>query len=225
MEEEVERDMTPRLVGETYMRKATETSSKKGRYGLYECAYCGKEFEGSVYSVKRGQTKSCGCLRGDAHGLTSHKFYNTWKHMVDRCTNPKIKDYKDYGARGITICEEWLDIAVFVAWAERTHPNIKGISLDRINNDKGYSPENCRWADKTTQNINQRKRKDNTSGYVGICWNNKNNNWMAQIKSGGFFIYIGSFHAIEEAVLARDNYIIENKLPHKLSTEYKKETK
>ena len=219
------RDMTPKLIGETWRKYPTETSMQKATYGLFECQYCKKEFEARTTHIKSGNTKSCGCLKGDAHGLTSHKFYNTWKHMVDRCTNPKIKDYKDYGARGITVCEEWLDIAVFVAWAERTHPNIKGISLDRINNDKGYSPENCRWADKTTQNINQRKRKDNTSGYVGICWNNKNNNWIASITVKSKQRNIGSFHTKEEAVLARDNYIIENKLPHKLSTEYKKETK
>ena len=145
--------------------------------------------------------------------------------MMGRCYNPNNRDYKNYGARGITVCEEWLDVVNFVAWAEKTHPNIEGYTLDRIDNDKGYSPDNCRWADATTQNINQRIKKNNTSGFVGICWNNKNNNWMAKIKSGDFFIYIGSFYSKEEAVLARDNYIVENKLPHKLSTEYKKETK
>ena len=220
MEEEVMKDMTPRLIRDLGMRYPTEKSTKKARYGLYECAYCGGEFEGSVYSVKRGQTKSCGCLRGDAHGLTSHKFYNTWKHMVDRCSNPNNKDYIHYGARGIIVCEEWLDIKNFVDLAERTYPNTKGVSLDRIDNGKGYSPENCRWVDVTTQILNQRKRKDNTSGYVGICWNNKNNNWMAKIKINKISKHIGSFHTKEEAVLARDKYIVENKLPHKLSTEY-----
>ena len=225
MEEELERDMTPRLIIDLGMRFATEKSNRKYRYGLYECQFCNIEFEGGVDSVKRGHIKSCGCLRGDAYGLTSHKFYNTWKHMVDRCTNPNHKAYKDYGARGITVCEEWLDVANFVAWAEKTYPNIEGYTVDRIDNGKGYSPENCRWVDVTTQILNQRKRKDNTSGFVGICWSNKNNNWMAKIKSGDLYIYIGSFITKEEAVLARDNYIIENKLPHKLSTEYIKETK
>ena len=227
MEEEnvIEKDMTPKLIGETYLRKPTETSQQRYKYGVYMCQYCGKEFETQISNVKRGHTKSCGCLNGDAHGLTSHRFYKTWKHMVDRCNNPKIKAYKDYGGRGISVCEEWLDIRNFVDWAEKTYPNIEGYTVDRIDNGKGYSPENCRWVDVTTQILNQRKRKDNTSGFVGICWSNKNNNWMAKIKSGDFYIYIGSFHAIEDAVLARDNYIIENKLPHKLSTDYKKETK
>ena len=225
MEEEIVKDMTPKLVLDLGTRYPTEKSNKKIRYGLYECQYCGKEFEGSVDSVKRGQTKSCGCLRGDMHGLTSHKFYNTWKHMVDRCTNPKNKNYKNYGGRGITVCEEWLDIRNFIAWAESTHPNIEGMTLDRIDNDKGYSPENCRWTDVTTQNINQRIKKNNTSGFTGIYWNNKNNTWRTFIYLSKVRYNIGSFKTIEEAVLARDNYIIENKLPHKLSTDYKKETK
>ena len=223
LREEGLKDMTPRLIGETYLRKATETSPQRYRYGLYECQYCGKEFEAGVAKVKRGHTKSCGCLRGDAHGLASHRFYKTWVGILQRCTNPKIKAYKNYGGRGITVCEEWLDIRNFVDWAEKTYPNIEGYTLDRIDNDKGYSPENCRWVDRATQGLNQRMKKNNTSGYVGICWNNKNNNWMAKLKSGDFFIYIGSFHAKEEAVLARDNYIIENKLPHKLSTDYMKD--
>ena len=63
-----------------------------------------------------------------------------------------------------------MDVANFVAWAESTHPNMEGYTLDRINNDKGYSPENCRWADTTTQAINQRMKKNNKSGYVGVIW-------------------------------------------------------
>ena len=224
-EEEVVRDMTPRLVLDLGTRYPTEKSTKKARYGLYECAYCGKEFEGSVDSVKRGHTKSCGCLRGDMHGLTSHKFYNTWKHMVDRCTNPKNKNYKDYGGRGITVCEEWLDIATFIAWAEATHPNIEGVSVDRIDNDKGYSPENCRWVDVTTQILNQRKRKDNTSGYTGVTWHKNVKRWCSTLKSQGVLINVGTFKDKIEAVLARDNYIIENNLTHKLSTDYVKEKK
>ena len=215
------KDMTPKLIGETWRKYPTETSNQKATYGLFECQYCGEEFEARVAKVKSGHTKSCGCLSGEKHGLRQNKFYKTWYNMRDRCNNPKIKAYKNYGGRGITVCDEWLDVANFVAWAEKTYPNIEGYTLDRIDNDKGYSPENCRWVDRATQGLNQRM-KNNTSGYVGICWNNKNNNWMAKIKSGDFFIYIGSFHTKEEAVLARDNYIIENKLPHKLSTDYKK---
>ena len=111
------------------------------------------------------------------------------------------------------------------AWAEATHPNREGVSVDRIDNDKGYSPENCRWVDVTTQILNQRKRKDNTSGYTGVTWHKNVKRWCSTLKSQGVLINVGTFKDKIEAVLARDNYIIENNLPHKLSTDYKREEK
>ena len=221
------KDMTPKLIKDLGMRFISDKSRQRVRYRLYECQYCGREFEGSVDSVKRGQTKSCGCLVGGlvTHGLTQHRFYQTWRSMRGRCINPKDRGYKNYGGRGITVCEEWLDVRNFIAWCEMTHPNTEGISLDRIDNDKGYSPENCRWADKTTQNINQRMQKNNTSGFVGITWHTFSNRWRVRVNINRQRVNIGSFKTKEEAVQARDNYIIENKLPHKLSTDYVKETK
>ena len=220
MEEEVVKDMTPRLVGETYMKYPTEKSNYKARFGLYECAYCGKEWETMVQNVKEGHTKSCGCLSGEKHGLRQNKFYKTWYNMVHRCVSPKNKEYKHYGARGITVCKEWLDIKNFVAWCDLTHPNIEGISLDRIDVNGNYEPNNCRWADRTTQNTNQRMKKNNTSGFVGVSWDRRDKFWVAYISVKSKRRSIGTFKIIEEAVQARDNYIIENKLPHKLSTDY-----
>ncbi len=220
--EEIEKDMTPKLIGETWREYPTETSKQKATYGLFECPYCEKEFEAQVSDIKNGGTKSCGCLIGRAgtHLFYKHRFYTTWKNMRNRCINPKDKAYKDYGGRGITVCEEWLDITNFIAWCEATHPNISGVSVDRINNDKGYSPENCRWADGTTQNINKRMQKNNTSGYVGVNWKKDKNIWEVNIKHHKVLKYVGGFKTIEEAVQARDKYILENNLPHKLSTEY-----
>ena len=217
--EELEKDMTPKLIGETWRKYPTETSMQKATYGLFECQYCKKEFECIVQSISSGNTKSCGCLcKGQpTHGLTYNKFYDTWRNMKNRCTNPSDIGYKNYGERGITVCAEWLDVSNFVAWAEVTHPNIEGYSLDRIDNNKGYSPDNCTWSSRTMQNINRRMQVTNTSGYNGISWNKKNSNWRAVIGIATKKVYIGSFPTVQEAVLARNNYIIENKLPHKLS--------
>ena len=219
--EEVEKDMTPKLIKDLGFRFATEKSTQKVRYGLYECQYCGGEFECITSSVINGHTKSCGCVNfSKKHGLSSHKFYHTWNSMIQRCIKPSNKNYKNYGARGITICEEWLDVANFVAWAEATHPNIEGYTLDRIDNDKGYSPENCRWADNTTQNINQRMKKNNTSGYIGVVWYKPLSKWMVQIMVNRKNKNLGYYQNIEEAVQVRDNYIIENNLPNRGSTQY-----
>ena len=211
--------MKPRFIEDLGMRYPTEKSSRKYRYGLYECQYCNKEFETISTSVKSGGIKSCGCLVGKntTHGLKSNRFYDTWYGMLQRCTNPNHKAYKDYGARGITVCEEWLDIRNFTEWCNSTYPKLEGYTLDRINNDKGYSPENCTWSDKTAQVLNRRIMKNNKSGYVGVYWNNKNNTWRTCIHLNAVRFNLGSFKDKIEAVLARDNYIIENKLPHKLS--------
>lgn len=221
--EEVDKDMTPKLIKDLGMRYATEKSTQKVRYGLYECQYCGGEFECKSNNVNTGNTKSCGCLRElqkIKHGLRYRRFYKTWHNMIQRCTSPNHKRYKDYGARGITVCEEWLDVATFISWAESTYLNMGGYTLDRIDNDKGYSPENCRWVDKTTQALNRRKMKNNKSGYVGVTYYKKNNKWAANIRINKILKQLGSFKTLEEAVQARDNYITEHKLPHKLSTQY-----
>jgi len=94
MEEEnvIEKDMTPRLIGETYLRKPTETSRQRCKYGVYRCQYCGQEFECATKSIKSGHTKSCGCQKGGiTHGLSHNQFYETWKNMMGRCYNLKNK--------------------------------------------------------------------------------------------------------------------------------------
>ena len=222
---ENKKEMIPRLMGETWRKYPTETSKQKATYGLFECQYCKKEFEARTTHIKSGNTKSCGCLSGEKHGLHQNKFYKTWYNMRDRCTNPKIKAYKNYGGRGITVCEEWLDVVNFVDWAEKTYPNIEGYTLDRIDNDKGYSPENCRWVDKSTQVINQRIRRTNTSGYVGINWVESKLKWVSRINVEKKRIWLGDYKTIEEAILARDNYITQNNLQYKLSIDYVKEKK
>ena len=214
---ELEKDMKPRFIEDLGMMYPTENSTRKYRYGLYECQYCGNQWEVITTRVDMGHTRSCGCNLNITHGLRSNKFYQTWYGMLQRCTNLEHRSYKDYGGRGITVCEEWQDVTNFVAWCDLTYPNIEDATLDRIDNDKGYSPENCTWSDKTTQAINQRRMKNNKSGYVGVIWHIRDKKWCANIRINKILKQIGSFKTLEEAVQARDNYIIENNLPHKLS--------
>ena len=91
------------------------------------------------------------------HGLYHHPFYHIWQAMKDRCENPKNKNYPRYGGRGITLCAEWHDIAVFIAWLE-TNGYKKGLEIDREDNDLGYFPDNCRIV---TPQQNSRNRRDN----------------------------------------------------------------
>ena len=225
MMEELEKDMRPKLLGETFKKYPTEKSKQKSIYGRYQCQYCNEEFEAIIYNVRKGYTKSCGCQKASndwiIHGLHKNKFYSTWAHMMSYCFNPKFHQYEEYGGRGITVCEEWLDIRNFIEWADVTFPNTSDVNLNRINTNGNYSPENCRWATKTEQNINQRMKRSNTSGYVGVCFDKWHDRWVSQISFNCKNVRLGRFLTKEEAVEARDNYIIENNLPHKLSTDYK----
>lgn len=92
------------------------------------------------------------------HGMKGMPLYNCWVAMKSRCYNPNHKNYKDYGGRGITVCPEWLNPCNFFAWAE-SHGYREDLSLDRIDNEKGYSPENCRWVTQKQQLRNTRRNR------------------------------------------------------------------
>ena len=179
--------------------------------------------ENEIAQNNNGETRSCGCIVGKnniTHSLKKHKGYMVHNDMMRRCYNEKTTGYKNYGGRGITVCEEWKDVVGFISWFESNY--IEGYTLDRIDNYKGYNPDNCRFVNKTTQAVNRRIFKSNTSGFVGIAPLGKK--WKARVRIFKKDIWIGSFNTIEEAVQARDQYIIENKLPNKLSTDYAKES-
>lgn len=129
---------------------------------------------GKVGSVQSNQlimrrSRSCGCLRrevtasrskthGNRLGRRSTPEYTSWQGMKDRCHNPKQKRFKDYGARGITVCDRWRND--FAAFLEDMGPKPSpDLSLDRINNDGNYEPGNCRWATPKEQANNARARK------------------------------------------------------------------
>ena len=113
--------------------------------------------------LSHGAVKSCGCLKAQnlvelrkTHGMTNTRLYHTWVGMKQRCYNPKIKSYANYGARGITVCNEWLhDFQAFYDWAI-AHGYRENLSIDRISVDGPYAPENCRWATAKEQGRNQR---------------------------------------------------------------------
>lgn len=122
---------------------------------------CGAEARVPIKRLFNGQNKSCGCLRREGtsrtHGLTDHPLYPTWQGMWARCTKPTATGYRDYGGRGITVCEPWRDPAVFIAYIETSiGPRPEGLTLDRIDNDGNYEPGNLRWSTFEEQARNRR---------------------------------------------------------------------
>jgi hypothetical protein len=139
--------------------------------------------------------------------------YRAWANMKQRCLNNNATQYYDYGGRGIGICDEWNSFSNFLNDMGEAP---SGSTIERIDGDREYSKDNCKWADRSTQVANRRTPKSNTSGYVGVKRNGKN--WTATVTWCGHRKNLGTYSDPELAALIRDEYIISNNLPHKLNT-------
>lgn len=153
------------------------------------------------------------------HGMKKHPLYTTWDSMMQRCNNPRCTNYPNYGGRGIKISDEFKDCKTYISYIESL-PNYlitNNLQVDRINNDGHYERGNLKLSSQVEQNHNKRVRSDNKTGYKGVAKAVNSPKWRSYIYlDSKTQVGIGIFETIKEAVAARNQYIIDNNLPHKI---------
>ena len=154
------------LVGQYFTNWFVESRAPNGKYGtvMYNClCKCGNKGVVSSQALRLGKSKSCGCLQGElisksrkTHGMTDSRLYDIWCSMKSRCNTPSVSNYKNYGARGIHVCEKWLhNFEAFRDWAIAAGYS-DDLSLDRIDVNGNYEPDNCQFIPIKDQARNKR---------------------------------------------------------------------
>lgn len=149
-------DLTNKKFGKLLVLSQASRAKNNSIRWLCRCE-CGKEIIVQGGHLRSGHTTSCGCSN-IKHKMTNTRIYGIWNGMINRCVNPNKSSYKYYGDRGISFCAEWKEFINFYNWAIQNGYN-ENLTLDRINPDKDYSPENCRWVTLKEQANNLRTNR------------------------------------------------------------------
>lgn len=181
----------------------------KGAHTAWKCICdCGNETICLGINLKKGNTKSCGCLK-KTHNLKhghcikgkTSKIYAVWANMISRCTNKNDKAYSYYGGRGIKVCDRWhKSFENFLEDMMSTYQ--EGLTLERINVDGNYEPDNCNWITREAQMHNRRLFETNKTGYNGVSIT-KHGKYRAQISVKGKGKQLGNFDTLKQAIEAR----------------------
>lgn len=177
----VKQDLTGKRFGRLVVLGLSNVRKANKRYWLCRCD-CGKLVDAQGNNLVSGNTRSCGCLRKETsvscnttHGLRYTRIHNIWSKMKDRCNNARCVEYELYGARGITYCPEWETFLPFYNWAMENGYR-EDLTIDRIDVNGNYCPENCRWITLEEQQKNRRTTRWYTEDGKTMCLTD----WIAQ---------------------------------------------
>lgn len=173
----------PDLIGQRFGRLLVEGVADRRDGVVWAChCDCGGRVDRRTSELRRVAEPTCGCMPGrTTHGASGSKLYACYSNMRSRCENHRVTRYAIYGGRGISVCAEWrARFECFAAWASKSGYEL-GLSLDRIDNDQGYSPTNCRWVTLVDQSRNRRCTRRLTwmgqsmtprewSGHLGVSY-------------------------------------------------------
>lgn len=192
-----------------------DTNKSRKRVGIFKCEQCE-----TIYTLDYRAIKSRVCLKCSSykHGYSRDRVYGIYKGIIRRCYNEKYKEYANYGGRGIKVCEEWLNNRVsFFDWAMKNGYS-DDLSIDRIDNDGNYEPNNCRWVDDITQAKNKRLLTiRNNSGFRGVGFNKNTKKWRAKIMFNGKIIHLGLSNCRLSCAYMYDEFVIKNDLGYPLN--------
>jgi len=201
------------------------------KVSLYHCTRCGKDVEIQDTYVRTKRKIDCGCGADERaklsrqkngqikHGMCNTPEYNAWKAMKDRCYKKTYQHYERYGGRGIKVCDKWKNdfINFYNDMGRKPAPNYQ---LDRIDNDKDYCKENCRWAT-PSQNCYNRSRYHNKTGFTGVSENtSKKGRYSAWFSVNRKHIQVGTYDTPENAYKARIEAMKKYNKEHNTNLEY-----
>ena len=198
-----------------------DRAGNKGEKVLWNCiCNCGGTTTATSSDLTTGNTRSCGCLRVETsreslttHGWSKTRLHRTWCGIKNRCQNANASDYSYYGGRGILMYQDWSDsFEVFKNWALVTGYT-DTLTIERVDVNGNYCPENCTWVTQQVQTRNRRKtRRQTSSKYIGVQWHKVQQKWIAMIMIDGKAIRIGTFDTEDKAKNARNTFITTNNL-------------
>lgn len=179
-----------------------------------ECPICSNQRIMNRSNFLASDTTKCTDCKSITHGKSTTKLYQVWSSMKYRCNSAN----KDYGDRGIAVCTEWANS--YKEFSEWAHSNgySEGLTIDRKDNDKGYTPSNCHWVTMQVQADNKRTiQANNTSNYRCVTLDKRIGRWVARTTHNKKTVFIGHFLTSHEAARAYNDYVIANNLNKKLN--------